>query len=366
MDRTERNIAVVAAKLVATIAATVAAVTIAVFVGHISNAVNNMVIGNDSIFGVHPSSILFRPRLLNEPRVDVIFALLIPISMALWWRQSSKRIVACCLGISTGFVPVVAQVISWPFIYHSPGDVSAVAAVAMFATAAISIGVTRRFLQAGSHDASANPTVPHHIRRGLLTLYVILVVPWTIWFGYVAYNAHATINFDLSQSENVSSLLDQLNDPTELANRETAASELARFRSVWKARTNDEINERIWEALQLNGGRLTIAIYAALAGIVPIILYPIGVMIVWLCSWFVNTLREIVPPHVCKGLVRLYVAVSIPWAAWFGYTAYEARSHAKQLHSRQGSSPRRSLDSSGFPKLMFERHWQAMARKPNN
>jgi hypothetical protein len=30
------------------------------------------------------------------------------------------------------------------------------------------------------------------------------------------------------------------------------------------------------------------------------------------------------PPHMRTGLVRLYVAVTVPWVAWFGYQVYEA------------------------------------------
>jgi hypothetical protein len=40
-----------------------------------------------------------------------------------------------------------------------------------------------------------------------------------------------------------------------------------------------------------------------------------------------------VPPHVRRGLQRLYVAIAIPWVAWFSYAAYESHSSAKRLQA---------------------------------
>src|SRR5262249_8901978 len=138
-----------------------------------------------------------------EPRLDVIFALLIPINIAIWWRRTtefSKAIVACSLGIALGFVPVAAQIASWPFIVSSPDGVLAVAAVALFATASISATVTLRHLKAASHaPALEAATLPHHIRRGLVRLYVALLIPWVAWCGYVAFQSRHVMKYDFSR-----------------------------------------------------------------------------------------------------------------------------------------------------------------------
>jgi hypothetical protein len=61
----------------------------------------------------------------------------------------------------------------------------------------------------------------------------------------------------------------------------------------------------------------------------PIILYPVGLAIVWLCIFAIR-LWTTVPPHIRRGLLRSYVAIAVPWVAWFGYLACEAHSSAKR------------------------------------
>lgn len=176
----------------------------------------DLVIGD--LWGGRASQVLFHPRFLKESRLDAICALLIPISIVLWWPRpssASKRIVACCLGIATASVPVAVQTIVWPFIYHSPDGVFAVAVVAVLATALLSIVITRRLLNADSPDALAGPIVPHHIRRGLLRLYIVLFVSWVSWFGNVSYTAHHLIDSDLSFARDAGKLRDLLDDDTQ-------------------------------------------------------------------------------------------------------------------------------------------------------
>jgi hypothetical protein len=36
---------------------------------------------------------------------------------------------------------------------------------------------------------------------------------------------------------------------------------------------------------------------------------------------------QIVPRHVRRGLARTYVAVAVPWVAWFGYQMYDTRDY---------------------------------------
>jgi hypothetical protein len=101
----------------------------------------------------------------------------------------------------------------------------------------------------------------------------------------MAYTAHAAINSDLSFARDVSKLRDLLDDDTEFAPRrhEYAASELARARLVCEAQTNDELNDRINEALHQSRGRFTTAIYALLGGAAPPLLYPI---FLWILAGF--------------------------------------------------------------------------------
>jgi hypothetical protein len=39
---------------------------------------------------------------------------------------------------------------------------------------------------------------------------------------------------------------------------------------------------------------------------------------------------QTVPPHVRRGLLRLYIAVSIPWVLWFGPVAFTAYSYSRR------------------------------------
>lgn len=63
--------------------------------------------------------------------------------------------------------------------------------------------------------------------------------------------------------------------PNPLRQREYAASELARARLVWEDQTNDEINDRINEALYQNERHFTTAIYALLGAAALPMLYRI-------------------------------------------------------------------------------------------
>jgi hypothetical protein len=40
-----------------------------------------------------------------------------------------------------------------------------------------------------------------------------------------------------------------------------------------------------------------------------------------------------VPPHLRRGLLRLYIAINLPWIAWFGYELYDAN---RQYQSARG------------------------------
>ncbi len=290
-NRAKGNVRIIAAKSIATIAAVIVAVETSVIIKHISDNFIDIVLGN--IFENTPASAFwYRPNFLNGPRLDVICAMLIPISIALWRRRpsaASKRIVACCLGITAGFVPVVVQIISWPFIRHSPDGVWAVAAVAVFTAASLSFDVTRRVLKTDPHDTLAGRTVPPHIRRGLIRLYVIVFVPWVAWFGHTVYKANHSMTYDFSQLKEFGQyegqLYDfyQMNDVDKKRNefvRKQATSGLELLGGNWDARTHDEISERINASIDRSRDRLTTAIYALLAGAILPFLYPFFLWVV--------------------------------------------------------------------------------------
>jgi hypothetical protein len=157
--------------------------------------------------------------------------------------------------------------------------------VALFATAVLSTIVTRRFLTESSVELA--PTVPRHIRIGLLRLYLVLVIPLVGWFGHTAYVTNRSLSFHYSQSRLVTLWLyengdlDKIRPPTSKG----AVRGLAIARAVWDARTNEEIIERIQESTSERMQRLIAAIYALLAGAILPLLYPI-------CVWIIAGFRR--------------------------------------------------------------------------
>jgi hypothetical protein len=219
-----QNIGRTAGKLLATVGALIGAVVFAALIAEFSYRFVKYVIGHD----------LYQPSLLSSPRLDVVCALLIPIGMALWWQRpipNSRPVVASCAGIAAAFVPIVAQIISWPFITLSPNGVWAAAAVALFATALLSIKVTQHVLTLGSPDA--NPTIPLHIRRGLIRLYAILIIPWVIWFGYSAYRADRGMRYDFSHLRRLSDAQTYERSTNDVVVR-MAKGELELLQDVWE------------------------------------------------------------------------------------------------------------------------------------
>jgi hypothetical protein len=129
--------------------------------------------------------------------------------------------------------------------------------------------------------------VPPHVHRGLLRLYLIVAVPWVAWFGYIAYKANVSLNYEFSQGREFGRLLGILDD-ADPATPQTPATRYARHELgamalVWDAKTNDEISEHIVKAIELNDARLTSAIYALLAGAAPALLYPV---FLWVLAGF--------------------------------------------------------------------------------
>jgi hypothetical protein len=282
--RTLGTISTVVAKLIATVGALSIAVVIAMFIGEISDKFNGIVVG-EFWDGSH-KTVIFTPSFLDGPRLDVICALLIPIGIILWRRRpspASKVVLACCLGIAAGFVPIVLQIFTWPFIRHSPDGVWAAAAVAVLAAVILSFSVTRRFIESDIPDPTAR-VVPHHIRRGLIRVYVALLIPWVAWFGYAAHEADISVNFAFSQLREFGRLSAMIEEAKTAATVEHARRELGLMAMTWgHAKTQVEINHNIDEAVERDTDRLTTAIYALLAGVAPPLLYPI---FLWLLAGF--------------------------------------------------------------------------------
>jgi len=53
------------------------------------------------------------------------------------------------------------------------------------------------------------------------------------------------------------------------------------------------------------------------------------------------TFTQIVPPHVRRGLLRLYLVVAVPSVSWFGFRVLDASSHYRS--HRASESSRRAL-----------------------
>jgi hypothetical protein len=273
--RATRIISVVAAKLIATAGALGIAGVVALFARDVTHVFNRVAIGE----------YVFEPGfLLDGPRLDVLCAILIPISIVLWVRRPgsvSERILACFMGMSAGLIPVLMQVFSLPLIRNSNDGVRAVAATGVFAAVVLSVRVTTYFLHIGLDKPSAPPALAPHIRTGLIRLYLVLLIPWASWFGYTAYGAHQNLMDDFDQGKRWARLMGMLEDNVGKGNPNGAEvigyalSELGLMATVWNAKTNDEIRERIEEAEEHNYTRLTTAIYALLAGAMPPLLYPI-------------------------------------------------------------------------------------------
>jgi hypothetical protein len=289
--RATKTISAVAAKLLATAGALGIAVVIAVFVDDIGGRFYDFVLRSDIEF--HFSGFW------KGLRPDVFCALLIPFGIVLWGQWSaplSKRIEACCAGIAAGFVPIMVQVITWPFIFYRSSDSAwAVAVMAVVAAVVLSVSVTKHLL---TTDLGARPFVPPHIRTGLIRLYLVLTIPWLIWNGYAAYKAYNSLTFDYSIREDfvrLSATLDEsLRDPKTPATRiAEVRRELGVMASTWDANTIDEIEKRIEESIDHNTRSFTFAIYAILGAVTAPLLYPI---FLWILAGFRKSSRTRIQP----------------------------------------------------------------------
>jgi hypothetical protein len=56
-----------------------------------------------------------------------------------------------------------------------------------------------------------------------------------------------------------------------------------------------------------------------LAFLPPTILFIVSAGPIWFWKWFGATL----PEHLRRGLLRIYIVISAPWVAWYGYQIYD-------------------------------------------
>jgi hypothetical protein len=222
----------------------------------------------------------------------VILATFIPVAIALWWNQPSvpgRLGLACCLGVAAGYVPALIQIVTWPFISHSPDAVRATAITAVFGAASFSIWVTTRILK--------DNTEPQHprsdqIKRGLRRLYLTILLPWTVWFGYQVYVNSHTINFYVSQFHEVVRYSSWLQDDQTQneARLRLAHNELAVKYATYGGQTIDELYQNIGSLIEEKRNLLTNDVYVTLFGFVPLLLYPISLWVV--AGFFSETKRK--------------------------------------------------------------------------
>jgi hypothetical protein len=146
----------------------------------------------------------------------------------------------------------------------------------------LSTEVTRRLMRA---DTSGNSLiVPHHVRKGLTRVYAVIAIPLVIWFGYSACKEYAHFERMNSRLNEFFELWYRLDDPTIIqAQREHTTQSLARIAAEWDAKTPNEIADLMLAYRDEIGNRFTIAIYALLVGLIPLLLYPI---FIWVLAGF--------------------------------------------------------------------------------
>ena len=293
MTRARGIITRTAGKFITTFGALLSVFAIAHFFAYISHKFNSVVI--TYLDGDRLAPDWYIPRILNGPRLDVIFATLAPVGIVLWWRRptagSKPVVLACCLGIAAGLAPVVTQIISWPFIYYSPDGVRATAIVATIGAASLSGAATTRILKG---DTGVKQNKFDHTQKGLRRLYITLLIPWVAWFGYAAYESSHSIRSANSQRNEFfqyTERLDRLDDNNQArdAIRRWAAERLELMRLVWDVRTNDELLKSIDSSIKERRDRLTNDVYAVLAGVMPFLLYPIAL---WVIAGFWKPTQE--------------------------------------------------------------------------
>jgi hypothetical protein len=241
-------------------------------------------------WGSEPASHFAIPPLFAryDPRLDVVCAVFIPAIIALWSRNVAapiRRIRAWLIGASVSFIPIAVQIITWPFAYDSGSyeGTRAIAAVALFATIVLSIYVTRRELKT---DFRAEQIMSAHIRRGLLRLYLVVLVPWIAWWAYDAYSIRRSIHYNQAQIDRVLKYESRLQDsPTD----RSALEELSLMRTVWEANSNDELKTRIMEERDKGFDEIDKPIFALLGAAFPVLLMPFGL---WIAAGFSKRVRE--------------------------------------------------------------------------
>jgi hypothetical protein len=160
MIRSKGNVTSVVGKLIATVGAGCIAIVIAVLISKVGAEYKNFVLS--TLFDDQNAKIRGSPDFLEGPRLDAVSAIMIPVLIVLWRRwpiPSTKRMNACYSGIAVGLVPVVIQILSWPFIEETYEGTWAAFCVSVFGAAVLSSTITWRLLKS-QHDVTATAVVP--------------------------------------------------------------------------------------------------------------------------------------------------------------------------------------------------------------
>jgi hypothetical protein len=281
-----KQIGFVLGKSIVTIGALFAGALVGIFIYNLNEAfyllAKALLKGVDQ--GVNPD--FWTPSFLDGPpviQVSALLAVLIPISLAVWWRQPTdglRHIKACSCGIAAGLGSTIPEILVSPFMLYE--GQYAISMVTLLATVVLSTEVTRHLIRA---DTSGSPIVPRHVRKGLTRAYAVIAIPWVIWFGYSAYNEYASYNSMTSQIRKLFKLEERLEDPTiSQGQRENIRETLAKMATDWDVKNQDDVADRMLDYRDENiGNRFTMAIYAVLAALIPPLLYPI---FIWVLAGF--------------------------------------------------------------------------------
>ena len=143
--------------------------------------------------------------------------------------------------------------------------------------------------------------MPPHIRRGLIRLYLILLIPWVTWNGYNAYEANKSIRYAETRLDEFYRLSSILDDPTtstaQIAYARRELGFMALSRGLSHA-TNDDIENAFREILDYGRDRLTTAVYAVLAAVMVPLLYPIAL---WIVAGFRKAAPVTIEPRSIRG-----------------------------------------------------------------
>ena len=85
-----------------------------------------------------------------------------------------------------------------------------------------------------------------------------------------------------------------------------------------------------WRVIDLYPNFPTDPPLAVFAFLPPTILFLVSVGPIWFWKWFGAAL----PEHLRRGLLRVYIVITAPWVAWYGYQIYDFIQRHRYWHWR--------------------------------